>query len=106
MSQPPDAEGQPPVDRIARYDLLTFYRCGSAIEEMTRADDGEWVRYADVESQLADLQRQLSAAEAERDKWKAAAEQMDRVNDGAQAAFNVLMDEREASPSDQHGGSW
>ena len=34
---------------MKRYDLVTNYRCGSAIEEMERNDeDGEWVRYEDV----------------------------------------------------------
>ena len=32
---------------------MTNYRCGSTIEEMERADDGEWVRYEDVERVLA-----------------------------------------------------
>lgn len=33
---------------MKRYDLITNYRCGSAIEEMEPSDDGEWVRYEDV----------------------------------------------------------
>ena len=40
---------------MQRYDLVTNYRCGSAIEEMVRADDGEWVRYEDVGQLLAAL---------------------------------------------------
>ncbi len=44
-----DTEGDAsPAPRPARYDLVTNYRCGDAIEEMERADDGEWVRYEDV----------------------------------------------------------
>jgi hypothetical protein len=31
-----------------RCDLITNYRCGSAIEEMEPADDGDWLRYEDV----------------------------------------------------------
>ena len=37
---------------VPRYDLITNYRAGSSIEEMERADDGEWVRYEDVEVAL------------------------------------------------------
>jgi hypothetical protein len=33
---------------VKRYDLVTNYRCGSAIEEMEPSDDGDWVRYEDV----------------------------------------------------------
>lgn len=36
---------------VPRYDLVTNYRCGSSIEEMERNDEnGEWVRYEDVET--------------------------------------------------------
>lgn len=38
--------------QAARYDLITNYRCGSAIEEMERSDDGEWVRFEDVVAAL------------------------------------------------------
>jgi hypothetical protein len=38
-----------------RYDLITNYRCGSAIEEMEPSDDGEWVRYEDVEDYITAL---------------------------------------------------
>lgn len=36
------------IEKLDRHDLVTNYRCGSAIEEMERADDGEWVRIDDV----------------------------------------------------------
>ena len=38
-----------------RYDLITNYRCGSSIEEMELADDGEWVRWESVEAELSAL---------------------------------------------------
>ena len=38
-----------------RYDLITNYRCGSSIEEMELADDGEWVRWESVEAELSTL---------------------------------------------------
>jgi hypothetical protein len=35
--------------KIPRYDLVTNYRCGDAIEELERNDTGgEWVRWEDV----------------------------------------------------------
>ena len=37
---------------MRRYDLMTNYRCGSAIEEMEPSDDGEWIRYDDIEHLL------------------------------------------------------
>ncbi len=52
-----------------RYDLITNYRAGSAIEEMERADDGEWIRFEDVQAELADLtavRAQLEQADFER----------------------------------------
>lgn len=38
---------------MQRYDLVMNYRCGSSTEEMERADDGEWIRYEDVEAALS-----------------------------------------------------
>ena len=32
-------------EKPQRYDLVTSYRCGSAIEEMEKSEDGEWVRW-------------------------------------------------------------
>lgn len=43
---------------MKRYDLRTNYRCGSAIEEMEPADDGEWVRFDEAEAALRDLKEQ------------------------------------------------
>jgi len=43
------------IAKVQRYDLMTNYRCGSTIEEMERADDGEWVRVADLESLLSSI---------------------------------------------------
>ena len=43
---------------VQRYDLITNYRCGASIEEMEQSDDGEWVRYEDVEQALAAEHRQ------------------------------------------------
>jgi hypothetical protein len=36
------------IEKSARYDMETSYRCGDSIEELVRADDGEWMRVADV----------------------------------------------------------
>lgn len=36
------------MNESKRYDLVTNYRCGSSIEEMEPADDGEWVRWDDL----------------------------------------------------------
>ena len=38
---------------LRRYDLVTNYRCGGCIDEMERSEDGEWVRFEDVEKVLA-----------------------------------------------------
>jgi hypothetical protein len=46
---------------MQRYDLVTNYRCGSSIEEMEHADDGEWIRYEDVEAQLAAQEQRAQA---------------------------------------------
>lgn len=63
---PPDARpASQEKESMRRYDLNTNYRCGSTIEEMERADDGEWVRYEAVEQEVAALKAQLTALEAE-----------------------------------------
>jgi hypothetical protein len=36
------------IEALKRYDLNTNYRCGDSIDEMERADDGDWVRVEDV----------------------------------------------------------
>ncbi len=46
-----------------RYDLITNYRCGSSIEEMERADDGEWIRWEAVEAEIAALRAQLAESD-------------------------------------------
>ena len=43
---------------VQRYDLVTNHRCGSSIEEMERADNGEWIRYEDVAARLVALERE------------------------------------------------
>lgn len=48
---------------LKRYDLITNYRCGDAIEEMEPREDGEWVRYDDVEAIIeehAEMLRELT----------------------------------------------
>ena len=52
---------------IQRYDLITNYRCGSTIEEMESSDDGEWVRWEDVESTIG-LSRRIQELELKVDK--------------------------------------
>lgn len=66
-----------PEARIARYDLVTNYRAGSSIEEMERNDDdGEWVRWEDVEGRLHEQAQEIERARTEnnfqRDKLKEA----------------------------------
>jgi hypothetical protein len=34
---------------MKRYDMVMNYRCGQSVEELERADDGEWIRYEDIE---------------------------------------------------------
>lgn len=42
---------------MRRYDLITNYRCGSSIEEMEPADEGDWVRYEDVAAERARVEQ-------------------------------------------------
>jgi len=49
---------------MTRYDLITNYRAGASIEEMEPSDDGEWVRYEDVEADLTRLRTELDAISA------------------------------------------
>lgn len=44
---------------MKRYDLITNYRCGSAVEEMEPADDGEWVRYEEVAAVIAGYEQRM-----------------------------------------------
>ncbi len=47
---------------MQRYDLVTSYRCGTSVDEMTRADEGEWVRWEDVDASLQEMAQELHAA--------------------------------------------
>ena len=49
------AEVRTRIEKLPRYDLISNYRCGDSIEEMERADDGEWVRVETVLAALASL---------------------------------------------------
>lgn len=44
---------------MKRYDLITNYRAGSSIEEMEPSDDGEWVRYEQVEAEITRLAQEI-----------------------------------------------
>ncbi len=37
------------IDTARRYDLETTYSCGSSSDEMKRREDGDWVRWEDLE---------------------------------------------------------
>lgn len=45
---------------MKRYDLVTNYRCGDAIEEMESYDDGEWMRYEDHAAIVAGYEQRLA----------------------------------------------
>lgn len=51
----PDARIQSLLAKVPRYDLVPNYRCGGVIDEMERADDGEWIRVADLESLVSSI---------------------------------------------------
>jgi len=56
----------PTTKRLRRYDLVTNYRCGSAVEEMERSDiDGEWIRYEEYEQLAAQLAATHAASQSE-----------------------------------------
>jgi hypothetical protein len=55
MSDPSPVPG--PVSPVRRYDMVTNYRCGESIDELERADEGEWVRWEDVAAALQQVQR-------------------------------------------------
>lgn len=59
--------GQIDRSQPKRYDLVTNYRCGSSIEEMEPADEGEWVRWEEVAEVRAEVVR-LRAVR--KDGWK------------------------------------
>lgn len=40
------------MEAFKRYDLVSNYRCGASIEEMEQADEGEWVRYENLQPVL------------------------------------------------------
>lgn len=63
--------GKTPREDLKRYDLITNYRCGDSIEEMERNDeDGEWVRYEDIEPLLALTPRHGERREQQQEKEK------------------------------------
>lgn len=51
----PDDKQTAPALPCKRYDLVTNSRCGSSIEEMERSDDGEWVRYEELQAAFREL---------------------------------------------------
>lgn len=65
MGAPNQMTAQTPGDPMKRYDLITNYRCGSSIEEMEPADEGEWVRWESVASRLEALEAERNALRAE-----------------------------------------
>ena len=64
---------------MKRYDLVTNYRAGSSIEEMEPSDDGEWVRYEEVEAVIAGYEQRLSLIHW----WSESARAVDAVDPSA-----------------------
>jgi hypothetical protein len=84
---PPLGDGDPPREvRPQRYDLVTNYRCGSSIEEMERSEDGEWIRYEDVEAFLtAEPPREVQQLI---EKWRKEADRCERAKDARQDPYD------------------
>jgi len=40
------------IAQLVRYDLVTHYRCGDAVEEMEPSEGGDYVRFDDLEAAL------------------------------------------------------
>lgn len=80
------------VVAVTRYDLVTNYRCGSSIEEMEHSDDGEWIRYEDVEAMIRAAQGTPPGLKALVLRWQRACRmpnkssaQVDDANEAAEA---------------------
>jgi hypothetical protein len=43
------------IARLVRYDLVTHYRCGDAVEEMAPSEGGDYVRFDELEAVLGDF---------------------------------------------------
>lgn len=48
------------TDTPQRYDLVTNYRCGQSVEELEKADDGEWVRWEDVQARIEHAEAEVA----------------------------------------------
>lgn len=84
---PPVGEEDDPWEKAPRYDLMTNYRCGTSIEEMERADDGEWVRWEEVEKALAQTRQQHAERERQlREAGDESAVLLSRANDALSAS--------------------
>lgn len=61
-----------------RYDMVTNYRCGQSVDELEPSDDGEWVRFEDVDPSVP-----LSAIRALVQQWREKRSEYEAVADDA-----------------------
>jgi hypothetical protein len=54
-----------PRNAPKRYDMVTNYRCGQSVDELEPSDDGEWVRFEDIDPSVP-----LSAIRALVQQWR------------------------------------
>lgn len=74
---------------LIRYDLVTNYRCGDAVEEMEQSADGDWVLWDLVEVEIARLQESI-------DILRPSAQQYNPMRKRAEAAAAREAQMREA----------
>jgi hypothetical protein len=67
--------------------MVTNYRCGSSIDEMELADDGEWMRYEEHAAIVAEYEQRLTAALGLIEQQQAA---MTVLVESSQTAVNFL----------------
>ncbi len=62
------------MNNLKRYDLETVQACGVEVTTMERADEGEWVRYKDVErlraAHVPAMTEPVQPLEALIDQWR------------------------------------
>lgn len=78
-----------------RYDMVTNYRCGQSVDELEKVDDGEWVRWEDVQAEVERLRVRLdlpTTGEECCDYWQKKAEHAEAEVAQLRQRLQIIID--------------
>ena len=97
---------------MIRYDMVRSDRCGTTVDELKPSDDGDWVRYEDVQAEIVcqsdrllkaqyllhctrvredTLKAERDEAQRERDDWARRRWDMERERDALRALLGRCL---------------